>query len=64
MHIVAEYPIELRRVTFLDATPTDGPAMHTREALRSAACMTISTATDGTSLEQDPAGHASRGTSH
>ena len=63
MHTVAECPIELRRVMFADVTPpTDGPAMHTRAALRSAACTATSTATGGTSFEQDPAGHESSGT--
>ena len=37
MHTVVERPIKLRRVTFSNATPTYGPAMDTRVALRSAA---------------------------
>ena len=36
MHKSAERPIELRRVTFSDATPLDGPAHHTRSTSRSA----------------------------
>ena len=59
MHKVAERPIELRRVTFSDATPTDSLTMNTREALWYVASTTISTATADTSLEQDPMGHES-----
>ena len=50
MHKVRERPIQLRRVTFSDATPTDGPAMHTRAALRHAAPTATSTATADTKV--------------
>mgnify|MGYP000580167980 CR=1 FL=1 len=63
MHMVAKRSIELRIVMFVDATPpTDGPAMHTRVALWFAASTATSTAMTGTSLDEDPVGHASGST--
>ena len=63
MHKVVERPIELLRVTFADATPSDGLAMHTRAALRSATYMIPSTVPATTSSYPDPVGHESSSTS-
>ena len=61
MQMITECPIELRRVTFADATPTDGPTMHTRAALWSVACTATSTWAS-TSTYLDPAGQDSNDT--
>ena len=54
MHTVAERPIELRRVRFLDATPPlDGLAMHTRAKLWSISFMAPSTVPVSTSNDPD-----------
>ena len=56
MHIVAELQI----VMFEDATPySDGPAMNTRAALRSAAFTAPSTYPASTSNDRDPTRHES-----
>ena len=60
--MVAECPIELQRVTFVDVTsPSDRPTMHTRAALRSTTSTATNKATTNTSTEQNPARHESSG---
>ena len=62
MHMVAECPIELRRVTFTNATPSDGLAMHTGAVLQSIASMASSITPTGTSTDPNHVGHTSTGT--
>ena len=62
MHTVVERFIELRRVTFADATPpSDGPALQMRATIQYAAPTATSTAMASNLNDQDLVGHENNG---